>query len=212
MEVLKMKIVKAITMTAFAAAAVIALISATTAYAGTPEDILKVSLNKGLEVLKNKELAVPEKSALRRKSLREIADKIFDFEEMSRRTLAVHWNQRSKEEQAEFVILFKDFLEGVYIGKIEKYGDEDIRYLAENVEGEYSIVKTNVINKENLSIPIDYKLIARNSDWKVYDVVIEGVSLVNNYRNQFNQIIRTKSYHELVKMLKEKQAIPLGNR
>jgi len=208
-----MKTVKVNTLGAFfAATAVWALIFCATAYAAAPEEILRVSLNKGLEVLKNKELSAPEKSEQRKKALREIAEKIFDFEEMSKRTLAMHWKQRSREEQAEFVILFKDFLAGVYTGKIERYGDEDVRYLAENIEGEYSIVKTNVINKENLSIPIDYKLIARNGDWKVYDVIIEGVSLVNNYRNQFNQIIRTKSYRELVKMLKEKQAIPLEKK
>jgi phospholipid transport system substrate-binding protein len=207
-----MKILKLKTVMAFSVAAMAALILSATAYAAAPEEVLKVSLNKGLEVLKNKELSVPEKSEQKRKALRDIADRMFDFEEMSKRTLALEWKKRSKEEQAEFVVLFKEFLAGVYIGKIEKYGDEDVRYLAENVEGEYSIVKTNVVNKENLSIPIDYKMISKNSDWKVYDVVIEGVSLVNNYRNQFNQIVRTKSYQELVKMLKEKQVIPLGKK
>jgi phospholipid transport system substrate-binding protein len=155
-------------------------------------------------VLKDKELKKPEKEKIRRDKIREIVDRIFDFTEMSRRSLSVHWKKRTAEEQKEFVSLFSDLLEDTYIKKIERYSDEKIIYTGESVAGGNAVVKTKVITKKETDIPLDYKLMKEASKWRVYDVVIEGVSLVNNYRSQFNEILGSNPYGELVKRLKNK--------
>jgi len=123
---------------------------------------------------------------------------------MAKRSLAQNWNKRTPEEQKEFVSLYSDLLENAYIRKIEKYEDEKVVYGEEKTEGTYASVKTNIVTTKEVSIPIEYRLVREDSQWKVYDVVIEGVSLVNNYRNQFNSILRSGSYEDLVKRLKGK--------
>lgn len=130
----------------------------------------------------------------------------FDFTEMSQRTLAMHWQKRTETEKKEFTDLFKNLLEGAYINKIEKYSDEQVNVIEEKTDGGFSTVKTEVITQK-AKIPIDYRLksVSNDNGWKVYDVVIEGVSLVNNYRSQFQSIINTKGYDALTKMLKEKK-------
>lgn len=173
-------------------------------FAGEPTDQLKQTVDAVLEVLKDKELKKPEKEKIRRDKIREIVDRIFDFTEMSRRSLSVHWKKRTAEEQKEFVSLFSDLLEDTYRKKIEKYSDEKIIYTGESVTGGNAVVKTKVITKKETDVPLDYKLMKEESKWRVYDVVIEGVSLVNNYRSQFNEILGSNPYGELVKRLKNK--------
>lgn len=124
---------------------------------------------------------------------------------MAKRSLALFWKQRTPEEKKGFVSLYSDLLERSYIKKIENYSDEKIIYTDEKIDDGYAIVKTKIITKRNVEIPIEYKLLKKNNKWDVYDVVIEGVSLVNNYRNQFSKIIRTSSYEELVKRMQNKQ-------
>jgi len=158
-----------------------------------------------IDILKNKDLMRPEKKEQRRVAMRKIVGERFDFDEMSKRTLALHWQKRTQAERREFVSLFSDLLERSYVNKVESYTDEKTLYVDESIEGEYSVVKSKIITKRNVEVPIDYKLLKEGGEWKVYDVVIEGVSLVNNYRTQFNKIIRTQSYEELVKRLKNKQ-------
>lgn len=175
------------------------------AYSGTPTEDIKKTVDKVLDILRNKELKKPEKTAERRALIRKAVDERFDFEEMSRRSLGIHWKDRTAEEKKEFVPLFTDLLERSYIKKIESYTDEEIIYTGETIEGEYASVKTKIVTKKNVEIPIEYRLFKKNAKWEVYDVIIEGVSLVNNYRTQFNKIIRTQSYAELVKRLKNKQ-------
>ncbi|MGO9612130.1 MAG: phospholipid-binding protein MlaC [Dissulfurispiraceae bacterium] len=174
-------------------------------YAGEPTNQVKGSVDKVIDVLKDKELKKPSKAEQRRAAIREVVGERFDFEEMSKRTLALNWQKRTAEERTEFVSLFSDLLERSYINKIESYTDEKIIYGDESVDADYATVKSKIITKRNVDVPIEYKLIKKGAQWKVYDVVIEGVSLVNNYRNQFNMIIRTKSYQELVNRLKNKQ-------
>lgn len=175
------------------------------AYAGEPAEQVKQTTDKVLDVLKNRELQRPEKTRERRVAIRRTVNERFDFEEMAKRSLALYWKQRTPEEKKEFVSLYSDLLERAYIRKIEAYTDEKIVYTGESVEGEYAVVKTRIITKKNVEIPIDYKLLRRGDKWMAYDVVIEGVSLVNNYRTQFNQIIRSGSYEDLVKRLRSKQ-------
>ncbi len=130
----------------------------------------------------------------------------FDFEEMARRSLAVAWQQRTPQERKEFVGLYTDLLERSYMKRIEGYSNEKIVYLDEKIDGTYAVVRTKIVTGRSVEIPIDYRLLDRNGKWLVYDVVIEGVSLVNNYRTQFSKIIRTSSYQELVKKMKNKQS------
>ncbi|MDI6801621.1 MAG: ABC transporter substrate-binding protein [Thermodesulfovibrionales bacterium] len=176
------------------------------AYAGLPTEQVKETVDKVLDILRDKELKKSEKTKERRAAIRKVVDERFDFEEMAKSSLSLHWKKRTPEERKEFVPLFTDLLERSYIKKIESYEDEKITYAGEDIDGEYSSVRSKVITKRNVEIPIAYRLLKKNNNkWEVYDVVIEGVSLVSNYRNQFNKIIRTNSYEELVKRMKNKQ-------
>ncbi|MEW6161735.1 MAG: ABC transporter substrate-binding protein [Nitrospirota bacterium] len=181
------------------------LVTASGTYAGEPTDQMKQTIDSVLDILKNKELKKPEKTKERRAVIHKVVGSRFDFEEMSKRSLALHWRARSSEEKGEFVALFSDLLERSYIKKIESYEDEQILYTGETIDGDYAVVKTKIITKRNVEIPVEYRLMKKNAKFEVYDVVIEGVSLVSNYRNQFNRIIRTSSYAELLKRMKSKQ-------
>jgi len=142
----------------------------------------------------------------RRVAVRKIANEIFDFGEIAKRSMARHWQPLSEAQRNEFVGLFADLLERSYISKIETYGGEKIQYTAERADGEYATVSTKIITKNGTEVPVDYRMVRRSGDrWLVYDVSIEGVSLVANYRTQFNKIIQTSSYNELVSKLKNKQ-------
>ncbi len=125
---------------------------------------------------------------------------------MAKRSLGMHWRDRTPQEREEFVDLFADLLEKSYHKKLESYTDQEILYTKEQVENnKFGVVTTQIVSqKENLDIPVDYKLMRRDGQWKVYDVVIEGVSLVSNYRSQFNRIIQTSSYAELVRKMRVK--------
>lgn len=173
-------------------------------FAGDPTDQVKQRVDAVLDVLKDKDLRKPEKEKIRREKIRAIVDTIFDFHEMSRRSLGIHWKRRTPDEHKEFVSLFSDLLEDTYIKKIEKYRDEKILYIGESVRGGKALVKTKVITKKETEIPIDYRLMSENNRWEVYDVVIEGVSLVNNYRSQFSEILGSNPYSELINRLKKK--------
>jgi phospholipid transport system substrate-binding protein len=171
---------------------------------GEPTDQVKQTVDEVIKILNNKELKKPEKQSQKDSMIRETVQKRFDFEEMAKRSLALHWKKRTPQEQKEFVALFSDLLEDSYIRKIERYEDEKVIYTDEKMEGPYATVKTKVITTKEIEIPVDYKIFKKDQKWEVYDIVIEGVSLVNNYRTQFNQIIRSESYEDLVSRLKKK--------
>lgn len=172
--------------------------------AGEPTEQIKKTVDAVINILNNKELSKPEKLPERRLKIRETVEKSFDFEEMAKRSLALHWKKRTPQEQKEFVDLFSDLLEDTYIRKIERYEDEKVVYYDERSDGSYATVRTKVITSKEAEIPVDYKIFKKGQKWEVYDIVVEGVSLVNNYRTQFNQIIRSSSYEELVARLKKK--------
>jgi len=174
-------------------------------HAGEPADLIKQTVSDVIEILKNEELGKPEKMLERRDELRRVIAERFDFEEMVKRSLALHWKKRTPEERQEFIALFSDLLERSYVNKLESYTYEQILYTGEEIEGKYAAVKTKIITKRNVEIPIEYRLLKKNDQWSVYDVVIEGVSLINNYRTQFNRIIRKDSYEDLIKRMKHKQ-------
>jgi phospholipid transport system substrate-binding protein len=181
------------------------VLSAAVAQAGVPTEQLKGAIERVVKTLDNPALKGEAKVSERRAAVRKIANDIFDFSEIARRSLGRHWAARSEAEQKEFVALFGDLLERAYISKIDTYGGEKIVYTAERSEGDIAIVSTKIISKGGTEVPVDYRMLRKSERWLVYDVNIEGVSLVANYRKQFNKIIQTSSYAELVKKMKTKQ-------
>ena len=137
-----------------------------------------------------------------------IADQHFDWAEMAKRSLSRVWKQRTPDEQNKFTSLFRDLIKNAYIGKIEGYAGEKVVFEGEKIEDTYSVVKTKIITpSKGTEIPVYYRLQNNGgNNWMVYDVVIEGVSLVNNYRDQFNSILQGSSYDELVKRIQDKLA------
>jgi phospholipid transport system substrate-binding protein len=181
-------------------------LAASPAGAGAPLDQLRLQVDRVLKVLDDAELKKPDKAKDRRVAVRKIANEIFDFSETAKRSLGRHWLGRTPAEQAEFVQVFTDLLERSYISKVELYGGEKMQYVSDAVEnGDQAKVQTKLMTKQGGEIPIEYRMHKKAERWLVYDVVIEGVSLVSNYRTQFNKIIQTSSFQELVKKMKSKQ-------
>jgi phospholipid transport system substrate-binding protein len=159
-----------------------------------------------LRVLDDPQLRQDARTAERRAAIRTIAYEIFDFRELSQRSLARHWQTRTAAEREEFMQLFADLLERSYVSKIELYsGGERIQYTGESAEGAQATVRTRIVTKGGTEVPVDYRMHRVGDRWLVYDVAIEGVSLVANYRAQFNKIIQTSSFRELVDKLKAKK-------
>jgi len=133
-----------------------------------------------------------------------VADRHFDWEEMARRSLARAWEERTAEEKKEFALLFRDLIKNAYVGKIDQYSGEEVVFEGESIKGDRAFVKTRVISPtRKLDIPVHYLLRKKGADWLVYDIVIEGVRLVYNYRAQFQDILQRSSYETLVQKLKE---------
>jgi phospholipid transport system substrate-binding protein len=183
--------------------AVAALLAAPPASAGEPTEQLKTQVDRVLKLLDDP--ALKDKPKDKRVAVRKIAEDIFDFGETAKRSLGRHWAARTPAERDEFVKLFGDLLERSYISKIELYGGEKIQYLNDKVEGDQASVMSKLLTKTNTEVPIEYRMLKKGDRWLVYDVIIEGVSLVSNYRTQFNKIIQTSSYAELVKKMKSRQ-------
>lgn len=177
-------------------------------FSGEPRDQLQQTTDKVLAILSDPTLKSPEKAKERRELILKTVDERFDWEEMARRCLARHWNQRTPEERREFIILFKELLQQVYMDKVEGYSWNKIQYEGEAIDGNYGIVKVKIFTPKEQPIRVEYRLIKKGSTWLVYDFSIEGVSLVNNYRTQFNEIIVKSSYQELIKRLKAKVSQP----
>jgi len=173
------------------------------AQAGVPTEQLRGSVDKVLKLVGEpgvKREAMRDRRAI----LRRIADEIFDWEETAKRSLGTHWQQRTPAEREEFVRLFADLLERSYMTKIEAYDGEKIGYVGDTVEGDLAVVRTKLVNKHGSETGVNYKMVRRDDRWKVYDVEVEGVSLVANYRTQFNNVLRRASYPDMVRALRAK--------
>ncbi len=164
------------------------------------EDV-KDTIDKVIEIVGREDLE--DNKQARREALREVIDQRFNYHQMVRRALAKNWKGRSDQERREFTGLFKKLLENSYASKLESYSNETINYTDEVIKGKYALVKTEVVRKAS-TIAVDYKLINGGGVWKIYDFVIEGVSMVRNYRSQFSKIIRKDSYEGLVRKLTDK--------
>jgi phospholipid transport system substrate-binding protein len=193
-------------------AMVLTLLTVDGASAGAPTDQLHGAVDGVLKTLSDPELKKEAKTTERRRLIRASANDIFDFPEISRRTLGIHWQARTPSEREEFAALFSDLLESSYISKIESYSGEKIQYVAETNDGNQTVVRTRIISKQGVETPIDYRMLLQDGRWRAYDVTIEGVSLVGNYRSQFNTIIQRSGYADLVGKLKAKRGERPGPR
>jgi phospholipid transport system substrate-binding protein len=189
-----------------AALLAVALPTLDRAEAATPTEQLRISVDRVIRIVDDAELKKEGRARERRATLRKAADEIFDFNEAAKRALGRHWQARSAAERKEFVELFTAVLERAYVSKIELYNGERITYHGESVDGTQAIVRTKILTKQGTAVPVDYKMLRQRDRWRVYDVVIEGVSLVANYRTQFEKIIQASSYQDLVKKLKTQAA------
>jgi phospholipid transport system substrate-binding protein len=167
--------------------------------ATTPLEQVKAAVDEVIEVLRHSEL----QGEARRKVLSELIRSRFDFVIMSQRTLGRHWKKASAQEQAEFVRLFSDLLEASYIGRLDAYTDETVSYSSEKIEGNRAVVGT-FVHSNNTDIPIDYRMVKKGSDWFVYDVVVEDISLIKNYRSSYGEIVRKEGYAGLFERMRKK--------
>ena len=170
--------------------------------AGAPTDQLKSSVEQIVKVLEDPALKTESRVKDRRAAIRKEAEVVFDFTETAKRALGRHWQGLSEKDRQEFTGLFTDLIERAYISKIERYSGERIAYAGEAVDGGLATVRTRFVTKQGTEVPVDYRMQQRGDRWLVYDVSVEGVSLINNYRTQFDKIIQTSSYAELVRKMK----------
>lgn len=174
--------------------------------AGEPLQLVRTSVDKAIQILKDPDLHSQDKKRERIGRLREALQSIFDYEEMAKRALGTHWRRRTPAEQEEFVKLFRNFLERVYSDKIDLYGGEKVTFGREAIDQGFAEVESTIIRPNGEELAVVYKLRQTNGQWKVYDALVENISIVNNYRSQFDRVISSSSYQELVKRLQEKIA------
>jgi len=180
------------------------LLSPVVLRAGVPTEQVRQTADRVLSVLQDSRLKSADRQKERREQLRQIIGSRFDFGEMAKRSLGSNWQKANNEDQRQFVELFTELLEKSYADQIESYNGEKIVYGRENVSQDQADVDTKIVTKKGEEIAVIYKLRSAAGDWKVYDVVIENVSLVNNFRSQFNRILANASFAELLKKLQSK--------
>lgn len=188
--------------------AVLALAHPSLAGAESPAEHVRAQIGRVVRVLEDPALQAPAATAQRRAEIRRLAAELFDFGEITKRALAQHWHGRTAAERQEIVALMTGLLERAYLSKIELYSGERISVVGETLDGEQATVRTRILTRQGTEIPVDYRLHRPGARWLVYDVVIEGVSLVANYRSQFAKIIQGQSYAELVRRLRARLAEP----
>jgi phospholipid transport system substrate-binding protein len=174
--------------------------------AGSPLQAVKSGTERALSMLKSSHTPGGQRLRERRSEIMSVVDEYFNFEEMGRRSLGRPWKDQPAEKREEFIRLFKQLLFNTYIDRVETYtiSNEQISYDSEKIEGEYAVVKTRVLNYKDSNIQIDYRLHLEAGGWKVYDVVAEGVSFVDNYRSQFASILANEPFDGLLKKLRDK--------
>ena len=172
--------------------------------AGDPTERIRFVVEQGIEILNETKLQSKNGKQVYLDRLRDVVFPLFNFPEMARRSLGFHWRRLSPVERQEFVTLFTNLLERSYAGKIDLYDGEIVIFTGEAVEDNYARVDTKIISKRGEEYSIDYKLLRTNGDWRIYDVVVEHISLVNNYRSQFNRVISNSSYENLIKKINQK--------
>jgi phospholipid transport system substrate-binding protein len=172
------------------------------ASAGAPTDQVREYTDAVVRILEDPALKAEDRKPERRAAVRKIAAEVFDVQETARRALGPHWQQRTPQQREEFVQLFAELLEQTYISKIDLFGGERLRFTEEKVDGDNAIVRAKVVTRQATEVPVEARLLRKGDRWLIYDILIENISLVGNYRSQFDRIIRTSSYDDLVKRLR----------
>ena len=173
---------------------------ASAVWAGPPTEQLRTYTDQVVKILQNPSMTLPE----RREAVRHLAEEVFDVTETAKRALGQHWQQRTPAEQDEFVKLFANLLEQTYISRIDEFGGERLTYVSEQIDGDRAVVRAKITTKNGTDVPVESRLLMKGNRWLIYDILVENLSLVSNYRSQFDRVIRTTSYEELVKRLKTK--------
>jgi phospholipid transport system substrate-binding protein len=187
--------------------------AAAAAPAVAPRDVVQGAVARVIATLEDAKFSQPGEALTAsgptadrvRSEIRRIATELFDFDEVARRALSRHWAGRTRAEQTEFIALFTDLLERSYVGKIESYSGEKIVYTGEVVDGTYATVRSRIVTRRRTDTALDYRMHEIDGRWKVYDVLIDGVSFVSTYRSEFNRVIQSSSYDELVERLRKKR-------
>jgi phospholipid transport system substrate-binding protein len=175
--------------------------------ATSPTEELRRYTDRILEVLRRPGLS----PASRRAAVRDLAIEVFDVEEAAKRALGAHWQQRTPAEREEFVRLFRDLLEQTYVARIDEYGGERLRYVNEQIEGDTATVRAVIVTKAGLEAPVEARLLNKGR-WLIYDIRVENIGLIANYRAQFDRVIRTSSYEDLVRRLKSRIQLLMEGR
>jgi phospholipid transport system substrate-binding protein len=192
------------------AVAVWLMVASAMAATTSPRDVVQAAVTRVVAVLQDDLSAAHldrPRTEMRRAEIHRVANDLFDFDEMARRTLTRHWNGRTPEEKAEFIRLFTEVLERSYIGRIEQFSGERILYMGERVDGAFATVRSRIVTRRNAEIAVDYRLMLRDGRWRAYDVLLDGVSFVASFRSEFERIIQQSSYAGLVDKLR-KRAVP----
>jgi phospholipid transport system substrate-binding protein len=184
---------------------IVCFLAAANAHAGIPAERIRATTEQVLKVLQDPQFKSESRKQERRELLKQAIYPRFDFAEMAKRSLGPHWQKRSDAERQEFIQLFTEALEGAYVDTIASYSGEKIILGKETQEGNLAEVSTKIVTPKGEEIAVNYKLHQTGDDWKVYDVVVENISLVSNYRSQFNRVIAQTSYEELLRRMKAKQ-------
>lgn len=178
---------------------------AVAAHAGEPTDAIRTAIDQGVDILRNAKLDNTKQRAEVIDRLREIVYPLFDFNEMAKRSLGAHWRRLNAQQQKEFTTAFTQLLEKTYADQIDLYDGQKVAYIGETIDNDYAQVNTKVIAKNAQAYSVDYRLHRVDGKWRIYDVVAENISIVNNYRSQFNRVIVNSSFEELLKRIKNKQ-------
>jgi len=173
-------------------------------FAGEATNEIKKTTDKIIAIIADPTLKGPEKEGERNRLVRRAVDERFDWKEMSRRAMARHWKKRTDEEKGHFIDLFGKLLEQTYMDRVGGYSGEKVLYIGEKTQGKYGIVTVKIVTKKETEIPVKYRVKKKGGEWFIYDISVQGVSLINNYRKQFNSIILRSSFKDLVKKLKAK--------
>jgi phospholipid transport system substrate-binding protein len=173
------------------------------AHAGEPTEAIREAVNQGVEILRNAKLDNQKQRSQVIDRLRQIVYPLFDFNEMAMRSLGANWRRINPQQQKEFVSTFTALLEKTYADQIDLYDGQKVVYSGESIDGDHAQVDSRIIDKKGQTYSVSYRLHQVDGKWKIYDVIAENISLVNNYRSQFNRVIGKSSFEELLKTMKQ---------
>lgn len=179
--------------------------AASDAGAGAPTDQLRDGVDRVLVILRDPALTGDAHAIARKNAIVTAADAIFDFGEMAKRSLGPHWTARTPAERSEFVTLFTDLIQHSYLSKVDQHSSAKMTFRGETIDGDFAAVRTTIPLSNGSEMPLEYRMQNTADRWRVYDIRIDGISLVSNYRAQFNKIIRIDSYDALMAKLRSHQ-------